>query len=90
MREAFGYGDEESAKTLAERVLELCEDMGLEQVSSDEDGADYRFDNDDGGSGIVIIDLDADRICVDRDGEESQEFSGEDGDTVQKVRNALL
>lgn len=90
MREAFGYTFQESSKTLSERVVELCEDMGLEEVSSDEDGADYRFDNDDGGRGIVSIDLEADRICVDRDGEESQEFSGEDSDTLQKVRNALL
>lgn len=91
MRAAFEYGEETTSRTLAEKSRDLCDDMGMDEVSSDEDGVDYRFENEDGTKGIVFIEFDADRVTVEwLDGSPVQEFEGDEGDTLDNVRNALV
>lgn len=94
MRTSITYGSEELDTRFTHKVLDLCSEMGFEQIDSDEDWADFRLQSEDGDSIIVSIDHNDHMVTTERvvDGEVEvrHEFSSEDGDTVDKVRRALL
>lgn len=91
---SYPYDYEEKINSLTQKSATLCSDMGFDEISSDEDWADYRFNDGDGLVIMVAIDHENGEISVTRenDGEfvSRVEFSDEVGDQLDKVKKTLV
>lgn len=77
----------------AKKASLLCQDLGFDVVSSDEDWEDFRLEEE---SQVTVVSVDHydDRVTIEtmEDGEiiTRVEFSVEDGDTIEKVKQSLI
>ena len=88
--------DDIDRKSLSAKTYEYCESRGFD-VDADSYGATVFFEDEEGNRVALDIDFDEDTVIVewgepeqDREEWSRKEFSGENGDTLDKVKRYVL